>query len=232
MNWYHITPGTSARATLVNLIGEMGVGRPASEFIAELGESSIVELRVDCPGGDVRVGLELYDALQGRDVTATITGRWGSACIAPVLAAHTITCNESSRILIHPPANYVFGCAAELRHAAYVLEEDTARIEQILIQRTGRDPATVRNWLTKDTWFSADEALQFGLVDVIFTPAPLTAQVLESRPAEISAGAQASGTTQDEEMFNAWLSAFGKIRVHDRPAFMQKLNLWVLDNIL
>jgi ATP-dependent Clp protease protease subunit len=229
MNWYHITPGTPTCATIVHLHGELGIGNPVSEFIAELGDAKIIELRIDSPGGDVSTGLSIYDALQGRLVAATIIGRWGSAAIAPAMAAHTVTCISTARVLIHAPAKYILGGSAELRHAAYALEQATAHLEQIISQRTKQDPATVRAWLASDTWFTAAEALQAGLVDRIFEPVAFETPALKSGE---SAGAPEPGKTESEQMFEAWLEAFGKFHVTDRPAFMQKMNHWAFENIL
>jgi ATP-dependent protease ClpP protease subunit len=233
MDWYSIKPATPTRAATINFFGEIGVGRPVEEFIAELGNAPIVELRVDSPGGSTQAGLAVYDALKGRLAAATITGRWGSAAIVPVMAAHTITCIASARILIHPAVTYVLGNAAQLRHEAFVLEEVAARTVQIISKRTKQDPATVRAWMAGENYFSATEAFQMRLIDHIYTQDQFPARALESSPnlqsPEGSAGGPAQGPT--EQMFEAWLAAFGKFQVQDRAAFLQKMSLWALQNI-
>ncbi|MDR3455887.1 MAG: Clp protease ClpP [Verrucomicrobiae bacterium] len=233
MNWFSIIK--KGGATTLHLIGEIGVGRPAEELIAELGDSRAVDLRVDSPGGSTGAGLMLYDALQGRQVTATITGRWGSAALLPVMAAQHIECVSTARVLVHGPSNFAFGTADDLRHAASVLDGLTARIEEIISRRTKQDPTTVRAWLTGDNYFSAVEALQMGLVDRIYAPQLIERPCPASKPNIESPTLEnppaPSDKTEAETMFAAWLEAFGPTQVRDREKFLQDLNLWALANV-
>lgn len=226
MNWFAITHKKTGHA-LVNLFGELGVGQPVEDFIAELRDVESIGLRVDSPGGDSHTGLKVHAAFQLRHVEATITGRCGSAALIATLAAKKISCIDSARLLIHQPAVFAFGNARCLREAADNLDPLAERFELILACRTNQPIAAVRAWLAKDTYLSAQEALEAGLVDKIFTPPAPHGET-------VTAGSEilpATIATEQEEMFSAWLNCFGKIETANREKFLQNLHLWALENV-
>lgn len=223
-SWFHVThKGDTAHACI---FGEIGVGQPAQDFIAALRDAPDVELRLDCPGGDSTCGIKIHDALRERATTATITGRCGSAGLIACMGAKKITCISSARLLVHQPVNFVLGNAGQFRLAAVGLEKIRTRFEQIISDRTKQPLATVRAWVGGETYFSAQEAQAVGLVDEIYfapeaTPAPA---IVTSEPGEPSA-------TEQETIFRAWLSAFGKMKVSDPNKFSRDVLLWLRSNI-
>lgn len=224
MNWFHIEHKNGvARA---NIFGEIGVGQTAEEFVDGLDDAQDVELRLDCPGGDSTAGIKVCDALIKRTTSATITGQCGSASLIAIMGAKRIACISTARLLVHQPVNFVLGNACQLRFAADGLEQTRTRFEQIISARTKQPLATVREWVAGETYFSAEEALAAGLIDEIYTPPPAPPAVIAA-----SDGPRPDADTEDELLFTAWLSAYGKLKVGNREKFTRNLAVWVNQNV-
>jgi ATP-dependent Clp protease protease subunit len=224
MSWFHVAHKSGVAHA--NIFGEIGVGSPAEDFIDALRDSQNVVLRLDCPGGDSTCGIKIHDALRERATTATITARCGSAGLIAIMGAKRITCISTARLLVHQPVNFVLGNASQLRFAADGLEKIRTRFEQVISYRTNQPPEIVRAWVAGETYFSAAEALAAGLIDEIFTAPDVTTApaIATSEPGEPSA-------TEQETIFRAWLSAFGKMKVSDPDKFSRDVLLWLRSNI-
>jgi ATP-dependent Clp protease protease subunit len=225
MTWFRITHKNGVAHA--NIFGEIGIGAPAEDFIAELGNATDVELRLDCPGGDSPCGIKVHDTLRERATSATITGRCGSAGLIAVMGAQKISCISTARLLIHQPVNFVLGNVGQLRFAADGLEKIRTRFEQIISDRTKQPIETVHKWVAGETYFSAQEAQAAGLVDEIYTPPELP-------PAPAIVGSDAPGAataTEPEEMFRAWLRAFGKVPVADKDKFLRDVSFLLHESI-
>jgi ATP-dependent Clp protease protease subunit len=77
----------------------------------------------------------------------------------------------NSRILIHQPSIHggLRGQASDLEIHAREILKTRARIVQLYVEATGKDRETIAQAIERDTWLSADEAKEFGLVDKIIT---------------------------------------------------------------
>jgi len=130
---------------------------------------------INSPGGSVDSGFAIWDQIKmiTSPVTTLVTGLAASMgsilslCAAPGRRFAT----PNSRIMIHQPliSGLIRGQATDLNiHAQEILKTRKGLIE-IYVQATGKDYATIDKTLDRDTWMSADEALEFGLLDKVVT---------------------------------------------------------------
>jgi ATP-dependent protease ClpP protease subunit len=224
MTWFDIRHKNGV--ALANIFGEIGVGQTAEEFIDGLQDAQKIELRIDCPGGDSECGIKLHDAFRTRHVEATITTRCGSSGLIAIMGAKRIACISTARLLVHSPVNFVLGNACQLRAGADHLDRTTARFEQIICERTKQPIENVRRWVKAETYFSAEEALAAGLIDEIFTPLPAPLAAIAT-----SDDTRPDADTENELLFTAWLSAFGKLKVGNREKFTRNLADWTNQNV-
>jgi ATP-dependent Clp protease protease subunit len=128
---------------------------------------------INSPGGSVDSGFAIWDQIKmiTSPVTTLVTGLAASMgsilslCAAPGRRFAT----PNSRIMIHQPLIHglIRGQATDLDiHAKEILKTRKALIE-IYVEATGKDYATIDKTLDRDTWMSADEALEFGLLDKV-----------------------------------------------------------------
>lgn len=227
MNWF--TTHFRADSALVLLHDEIGVGATASDFIASLQDKPEVHLRVDSPGGDARVAVQVYEELKKRRTTAVITGACGSSSQIITMAAQHIACQAHSRILVHAPANFVYGDAAELLFQCSQLQKLHDAWHRILCDRTHQPAETVQQWLGAESWFTAEEALLAGLVDQIEPTIPAPAMELVLQDGDST---PVISMSENEQAFRYWLSTFPKIETTDRAALLKTLNDFAMVKIV
>lgn len=128
---------------------------------------------INSPGGSVDSGFAIWDQIKmiSSPVTTLVTGMAASMgsvlslCAAPRRRFAT----EHARIMIHQPAinAVVRGQATDLEiHAKEILKSRQTLVD-IYVEATGKDPKIIDRAIDRDTWMSADEALEFGLLDKI-----------------------------------------------------------------
>lgn len=232
MNWYHINFEQGTGTAHIFLRGEIGVGGNTSEdFESELIaiRPQKIELLIDSNGGGWQTGLKLYKILQPYRPDVIITGRCYSSAVLPAMAGKTVLILPNATMMIHSPVNYVWGNSCELLNAAVAVEKLRHLGTEIIRQRTGQPFALVWEWMARDTYFTAAEAIAAGLADAVAEiPAPRpthrqkTALDLPATPT----------STEAEKLFKEWLCAFGQLEVADKEKFGRELGEWFNGNVI
>jgi ATP-dependent protease ClpP protease subunit len=233
MDWYNLLPDPTTGTAHVFLRDDIGCGGKSSGDLGrELAALSPkrIELQIDSSGGSTITGLNLFEIFNRYETAVTITGKCHSAALTAAMGGRSRRILPTGKILVHSPTYYINGTLEELLGAAIELEKLKAFVLQILCERTKQPATTVFDWLARDTWFDAKDALAVGLVDAITEPLPVVpaARRLE---ANASAPAVASVTeTESEKLFHDWLAAFGRIEVANRSKFARDLFSWATFN--
>lgn len=144
---------------------------PAGAVAASICGAPTVELRIDSTGGNFLWTLELGVALRasGATITATVTDKAWSAAAFLVQFAHHRRMAESGSMMVHAANVATVTNAAGLRMLAEHLELSDASMRTLFVARSQQPEATIREWLSRDTYFTAAEALAAGLVDEIIS---------------------------------------------------------------
>jgi ATP-dependent Clp protease protease subunit len=164
------------------LLGERIVflGQPVAEEIANLIVAQILHLEADdpdkdislyinSPGGSVYAGLAIYDAMQyvKPDVQTICFGvamSMGALLLAGGAADKRMAL-PNSKILIHQPSGGFEGQSTDIDiHAREVLAL-RRRIDEIYARHTGRPVPEVHEDMERDRYFTAAEAVDYGLAD-------------------------------------------------------------------
>ena len=132
-----------------------------------------ISLYINSPGGSFSAMTAIYDTIQfvTCDVETTCLGQAASAA-AVLLAAGTPgkrCALPGARVLIHQPSltGPIHGQATDLAIQADELLRTRAKLEELLVQHTGRSPERVAADIERDKILSASEAVEYGLVDRI-----------------------------------------------------------------
>ena len=75
----------------------------------------------------------------------------------------------NAEIMIHQPLGSTGGQATDVRIAAEHLLRTKRKLNAILVQNTGRTPEEVTADCERNNWMTAEEALEYGLVDKIIS---------------------------------------------------------------
>jgi ATP-dependent Clp protease protease subunit len=134
-----------------------------------------INLYINSPGGSVTSALAIYDTIEfiKPDVTTYCMGQAASAA-AILLSAGTKGKRFAlphARILIHQPHGGAEGQSSDIEIQAREIQRIRDLLDQILAEKTGQSLAKVTADTDRDFIMTADEAVEYGIID----------QVLQSR---------------------------------------------------
>jgi ATP-dependent Clp protease protease subunit len=143
-----------------------------------------IALYINSPGGSVTAGLAIYDTMQFiRPPVATTCIGQASSMGAWLLAAGAKgkrTALTNSRIMIHQPMGGARGQATDIGIQAQEILKLRERMNIILADHTGVDVEQIARDTERDYYLSADEALEYGLVDRVVNRREVTPPTDES----------------------------------------------------
>lgn len=126
---------------------------------------------INSPGGEVTSGMMIYDTMQYiKPDVQTICMGMAASMGAFLLAAGTKGKRfalPNAEVMIHQPSGGAQGQATDIVIAAEHIVKMKDRLNSILAERTGQDIEKVRIDTERDHWMSAEEALEYGLIDKI-----------------------------------------------------------------
>ncbi|MBS1706952.1 MAG: ATP-dependent Clp protease proteolytic subunit [Armatimonadetes bacterium] len=133
-----------------------------------------IDFYIHSPGGSVSAGLAIYDTMQmiKPDVATICVGQ--AASMGAVLlaggAAKKRFCLENARVMIHQVSGGTQGTVADMNVALREANRYMDILMQILARHTNKPEEQVRKDCDRDYFMSADEALNYGLVDKVLKP--------------------------------------------------------------
>ncbi len=163
----------------ISLTGEINeevaaVLNAALRSLARDSDDDIV-LYIQSPGGSVSAGFSIYDTIQTLkcDVVTVACGMAASMGAFLLAAAGTKGkrwCQPNAEVLIHQPLGGASGQATDIRiHAEHILKT-REKLNRIFSACTGQSPEKLEIDTERDNIMSAEEALEYGLVDKVGDP--------------------------------------------------------------
>lgn len=142
-------------------------GKEVTDAINAVPKGQKIVLGINSQGGAVGEGLAIYNAIERRrdDITARIDGYALSIASFFPLAAGRVVSPKSSIWMIHRAWNLVEGNADDLRKGAELLDTHDEVITQAYIKKTKKTRAEIHRALAEETWFTGEEAINYGLAD-------------------------------------------------------------------
>ncbi len=130
-----------------------------------------ISLYINSPGGSVTAGMAIYDTMQYiKCDVATICIGMAASMGAFLLSSGTKGKRyalPNSEIMIHQPLGGFQGQAEDFRiHADHILKIRD-KMNEILAENTGKDLEQVAKDTDRDNYMSAEEALEYGLIDKV-----------------------------------------------------------------
>lgn len=129
-------------------------------------------LYINSPGGSVSAGLAIYDTMNyiKCDVATTCVGLAASmgAFLLASGAKGKRFALPNSEIMIHQPLGGAQGQASDIEIQAKQIQKIKAKINRIISENTGKHIEQVEKDTDRDHYLSADEALEYGLIDKVY----------------------------------------------------------------
>ena len=137
-------------------------------------DAPVIHLRINSPGGDVFAARAIEQAIREHPskIVAHIDGYAASAASYLALAADEVRIAQGGFFMIHKAWTVAFGNADELMDTAALLEKVDESLVKTYADRTGQDAEKIRDWMRAETWFSADEAVEYGFADQVADASP------------------------------------------------------------
>ncbi len=135
-----------------------------------------IQLYINSPGGSITAGLAIYDTMQyiKCDVSTICIGlaaSFGAFLLAGGTRGKRMAL-ANSEIMIHQPSvqgNGIQGQAADIRIMSDHIQKNKQRLNRILAENTGRTIEEIERDTDRDNFMSADEALEYGLIDSVIS---------------------------------------------------------------
>jgi ATP-dependent Clp protease protease subunit len=141
-----------------------------------------IHLYINSPGGSVTAGMAIYDTMQfvRCNVSTMCIGQAASmgAFLLAAGARGKRYALPNSRMMLHQPAGGSRGVAADIEIQAREILLMRGRLNALLAEHTGQTQERITQDSDRDFWMSPDEAVSYGLVDVVQRPRKPLAKVV------------------------------------------------------
>lgn len=140
-------------------------------YLEMIDSSAPITMYINSPGGSVYDGLAIYDTMQyvSCPITTICTGM--AASMASILLCAGAKGNRyalpHSRVMIHQPMGGVSGQASDIEITAKEILKLKDELFQIIADHSGKTLEEVRQDGDRDHWLTAQEALEYGMIDEI-----------------------------------------------------------------
>lgn len=141
-------------------------------------------LRINSPGGEVFEAVAIMNLLRDHSarVTARVDGLAASAASFLAVSADELIMGGNTELMIHDAWGIAIGNAADMEAYAQLLNSTSDNIASVYDAKAGGGTEHWRDYMLKESWFSAEEAVSLGLADSVNTGT-------DSEPAEDAAPA-------------------------------------------
>lgn len=138
-----------------------------------------IDLHVNSEGGSAFDGFAIYTTLRDSDseVTAYIDGLAASAASYLVMAADRIVMSDVAWMMIHNASTMAWGNKHDLAKEIETLDGIDKTISKAYAKRGGKTAEEFAALMDEETWLSAEDALEYGLVDEVSEAYPVAAKL-------------------------------------------------------
>jgi ATP-dependent Clp protease, protease subunit len=126
-----------------------------------------IYLYINSPGGSVTAGMAIYDTMQfiQPDVATVAMGlaaSMGQFLLSSGAKGYAL---PHARVLMHQPLGGIGGTASDIKIQAELILHMKRTMAELTAQQSGQTVETITRDADRDRWFTAPEALEYGLVD-------------------------------------------------------------------
>ena len=164
------------------------VGTPINDFVANAVIAQMlflqmedpkkdISLYINSPGGSVTDGMAIYDTMNFLqcDIVTYCVGQ--AASMATLLLAAGTKGKRyalpNSRVMMHQPTGGATGQTSDISIAAREILRWRARMNQLIASHTNKSAEEVSSDSDRDFYLTAEDALQYGIVDKVIEAKPV-----------------------------------------------------------
>ena len=177
---------TEATLYLYDEIGYWGID--AKQFVDDLNEidADVIHLRINSPGGDVFAAKAMQTALKQHKakIVTHVDGLAASAASVVALAGDEIEMVDGGFFMIHKALSFfdvlgyfndeaLAGLVVDMEKEKELLAKVDDSIAKDYAKRTGHKVKDIKGLMSAETWFTAEEAVGYGLIDRVYDGEPV-----------------------------------------------------------
>lgn len=171
-SWFTVNARAARGEAEVMIYDEIGAyGVTAKAFVAAIKEieAATINVRINSVGGDAFEATAIYNALREHDadIVVHIDGVAASAASVIAMAGDDIRMADNAYVMIHDAWGGAIGTAADMEKYSEMLEKVSGNIAEIYAKRAGGDAKQWRRKMLDETWYTAEEAKDAGLVESV-----------------------------------------------------------------
>jgi ATP-dependent Clp protease protease subunit len=149
-------------------------------FLESENPNKDISFYINSPGGVVSAGLAIYDTMQYiRSPVSTVCIGMAASMGSLLLTAGAKGKRyalPNARVMVHQPSGGAQGQATDIEIQAREILELRKRLNQIYVRHTGQPVEAIEAKLERDSYMSAEEARDWGLIDQVVLERPTPAE--------------------------------------------------------
>ena len=153
-------------------------------FLESENPNKEISFYINSPGGVVSAGLAIYDTMQFvRSPVSTLCMGMAASMGSLLLTAGAKGKRfalPNARVMVHQPSGGAQGQATDIEIQAREILELRKRLNQIYVTHTGQPVEAIEAKLERDSYMSAEEARDWGLIDEVVDKRPATPDALKT----------------------------------------------------
>ncbi|MBL8929486.1 MAG: ATP-dependent Clp protease proteolytic subunit [Kineosporiaceae bacterium] len=134
-----------------------------------------IYLYINSPGGSVTAGMAIYDTMQFiQPDVATVAMGLAASMGQFLLSSGTKGKRYAlphARVMMHQPLGGIGGTASDIKIQAELILHMKKQMATLISEQTGQSVETIERDSDRDRWFTADKAMEYGLVDHVVSRA-------------------------------------------------------------
>jgi len=143
-------------------------------YLSREDPESVIQMYINSPGGQVYSGMAIYDTMgmipnKISTVAVGVTASFGTVLLAAGSKGQRYALPHAT-IHMHQPLGGTQGQASDIEIQAKEILRIKDRLNKILSDATGQDVETIIQDTERDFYMSAEQAVEYGLVDKVLEP--------------------------------------------------------------
>ena len=138
-------------------------------YLNSVSKSDDIKLFINTYGGSVKDGLAIYDVMNWVDCDVATYAIGSAASMGCVLLSSGTRGKRhafpSAEIMMHQVSGFAGGQCADVQIAAREIDKAQKKLYNILAMNTGKPAEQIEADADRDRWFTAKEAMEYGLID-------------------------------------------------------------------
>jgi ATP-dependent Clp protease, protease subunit len=128
-----------------------------------------IYLYINSPGGSVTAGMAIYDTMQFVQPDVATVAMGLAASMGQFLLSSGAKAKRyalpHARVMMHQPLGGIGGTASDIKIQAELILHMKRQMAELTAEQTGQTVETITRDADRDRWFTAEQALEYGLVD-------------------------------------------------------------------